>query len=217
MLKETLYCAYCQWIVLHRLGKLLAEVAGEEAVEAGSVASLVLGHLVNGVVDGVVAELLGSCGDGELAFAGTGLGLVTLLKVGLGVPDNVTEKLCELGCVLRLFESVPLEGLRDLRIALTLGLTAHSEIHSDLRALTVEMILETLDNFLVLYTAVTDVVLAGPLWLAALILDLNELARRSVALRALCRRVLAFVNIAANQTSEFLFHNKIFFKVILKK
>lgn len=110
MLKETLYCAYCQWIVLHRLGKLLAEVAGEEAVEAGSVASFVLGHLVNGVVDGVVAELLGSCGDGELAFAGTGLGLVTLLKVGLGVPDNVTEKLGELGGVLSFLESVPLNA-----------------------------------------------------------------------------------------------------------
>lgn len=70
----------------------------------------VLGHLVNGVVDGVVAELLGSCGDGELAFAGTGLGLVTLLKVGLGVPDYVSEKLGELGGVLRLFESVPLNA-----------------------------------------------------------------------------------------------------------
>ena len=171
---------------------------------------LVLGHLVNGVVDGVVAELLGSCGDGELAFAGTGLGLITLLKVGLGVPDYVSEKLGELGGVLSFLESVPFERLGDLRIALTLGLTAHSEIHSDLRALTVEMILETLDNFLVLYTAVTDVVLAGPLRLAALILDLYELARRGVALRALCRRVLAFVNITANQTSEFLFHNKIF-------
>ena len=188
----------------------LLKIALVETSEACAVASLVLGHLVNGVVDGVVAELLGSCGDGELAFAGTGLGLVTLLKVGLGVPDYVSEKLGELGCVLRLFESVPFERLRDLRIALTLGLTAHSEIHSDLRALSVEMILEALDNFLVLYTAVTDVVLAGPLRLAALILDLYELARRSVALRALCRRVLAFVNITANQTSEFLFHNKIF-------
>ena len=210
MLKETLNCAYCQWIVLHRFGKLLAEVAGEETVEAGAVTGFVLGHLVNGVVDGVVAELLGPCGDGELAFAGTGLGLVTLLKVGLGVPDNVSEKLGELGGVLSLLEGVPLERLGDLRIALTLGLTAHREIHSDLRALSVEMILEALDNFLVLYTAVTDVVLAGPLWLAALILDLNELACRSVALRALCWRVLAFVNITANQTSEFLFHNKIF-------
>ena len=112
--------------------------------------------------------------------------------------------------MLSFLESVPFERLGDLRIALTLGLTAHSEIHSDLRALSVEMILETLDNFLVLYTAVTDVVLAGPLRLAALILDLYELARRGVALRALCRRVLAFVNITANQTSEFLFHNKIF-------
>ena len=84
------------------------------------------------------------------------------------------------------------------------------KLEADLRALSVEVILEALDNFLVLYSAVTDVVLAGPLRLAALILDLNELACRSVALRALCWRVLTFVNITANQTSEFLFHNKIF-------
>lgn len=145
----------------------------------------------------------------SLAFAGTGLGLVTLLKVGLGVPDYVSGGSANLDACSA-SSSVPFERLGDLRIALTLGLTAHREIHSDLRALTVEMILETLDNFLVLYTAVTDVVLAGPLRLAALILDLNELARRGVALRTLCRRVLAFVNITANQTSEFLFITKSF-------
>ena len=190
--------------------RLLAEVAGEEAVEAGTVTGLVLGHFVNGVVDGVVAELLGSGGDGKLAFAGSGLGLIALLKVGLGVPDNVTEKFGELGGVLSLLESVPLERLCDLRVALTLGLAAHREVHSDLRALSVEMIPQTLDNFLVFYLSVTDVMLAGPLRLATLILDLNELARRGVALRTLRRRVLTFVNITANQTSEFLFHNKIF-------
>ena len=74
----------------------LAEEAGVESVEAGSVTGLVLGHLVNGVVDGVVAELLGPCGDGELALARSGLSLVALLKVGLGVPHNVSEKLGEL-------------------------------------------------------------------------------------------------------------------------
>ena len=193
----------------------LAEVALEQALEGLAVTGLVTSHLVDGVVDGIEAVLLGAGGKLELALGGTKLAVnapsKVVLRGGLHVRLKLgTEKLGELGGVLRLFESVPLERLGDLRIALTLGLTAHREIHSDLRALSVEMILETLDNFFVLYTAVTDVVLAGPLWLAALILDLYELARRSVALRALCRRVLAFVNITANQTSEFLFHNKIF-------
>ena len=192
------------------IGGLLAEVAGEESVESCAVTGFVLCHLVDGVVDGVVAELLGSGGDGELAFAGAGLGLTALLKVGLGVPDNVSEKFSELGGVLRLLESIPLERLSDLRVALPLGLTTHGEIHSDFTALPIEMIPQTLDNFLVLYLAVTDVVLAGPLRLATLILDFYEFARRGVALWTLRWRVLAFVNITANQTSEFLFHNKIY-------
>ena len=48
----------------------------------------VLGHLMDGVVDGVVAQFLGADGDGELAFAGAGLGLGALFQVGLGVPDH---------------------------------------------------------------------------------------------------------------------------------
>ena len=88
-------------------------------------------------------------------------------------------------------------------------MTAHRKVHSYLRALSVEMIPETLDNFLVLYLAVADVVLAGPIRLASFLLDLDldELARRGVAKRAFSRRVLAFINITADQTSEFLFHN----------
>jgi hypothetical protein len=49
--------------------------------------------------------------------------------------------------------------------------------------------------------------LAGPHGLAFLFLDFDELVGFHVADGALCGRVLAFVDIAADETSEFLFHS----------
>jgi len=47
----------------------LLEVAVEETLEAGAVTGFVLGHLVNRVVDCVIAEFLGALGDLELGGA----------------------------------------------------------------------------------------------------------------------------------------------------
>ena len=49
-------------------------MALEQAFEAGAVAGLVLGHLVDRVVDGVVAERLRALGEFELACARALLG-----------------------------------------------------------------------------------------------------------------------------------------------
>ena len=59
-------------------------------------AGLILGHLMDCVMNGVIAELLRPCGDSELAFASAGLSLITFLEIGLGVPNNLTKKLGEL-------------------------------------------------------------------------------------------------------------------------
>ena len=79
---------------------------------------LVLGHLVDGVVDGVIAELLGADRDGELALAGAALGLHALLDIGLGVPYHLAEEFGDAGGVVGLFESIALEGVGNLGIAL---------------------------------------------------------------------------------------------------
>ena len=81
-------------------------------------ASLVAGHLVNGVVDSVEVELLGTLGDAGLVLAGTGLSVHTLLQVGLGVPNHVAEEFGKLAGVLGLFPSVALESLSDFGVAL---------------------------------------------------------------------------------------------------
>ena len=105
------------------LSGLLAEIAFQQASEALSVASLVASHLMNGVVDGVEVLLLSELGDAELVLAGTSLGSGTFLKVGLSVPNYLSEELGKLSSVLSLLKGVALESLSDLRVSLTVGLT----------------------------------------------------------------------------------------------
>ena len=59
----------------------LAKVALEQASESLAVASLVAGHLVHGVVDGIEASGLGALGKIGLAGGGAILGLNAHLEV----------------------------------------------------------------------------------------------------------------------------------------
>ena len=164
----------------------------------------VLGHLVDGVVDGVVAEFLGADGDGELALAGAAFCLHALLDVGLGVPDDLAEEFGDAGGVVGLLEGIALECLGDLGIALAFRLAAHREVHSDLGAFTCKVVVETLHDLFILDLSVTELVLAGPV--QALFLDLDEFLRLCAADRALCGRSITLVDVSTNKTSEFLFH-----------
>ena len=168
-------------------------------------AGFVFCHLVNGVVDGVVAQFLCAGGEVQFALAGTGLCVSPLLEVCLGVPDNLSKKLCELGGVLCLLKGIAPEGGGDSRVALAVCLPAHCQVHTNLRALSVEVVAESLHYFSVFYNAVLEVVLTGEAFLT--FNDLFEFFLFSAALRAELRRVLSFIYIAANHTSEFLFHN----------
>ena len=47
--------------------ELLAEVAGQQSGESLSMAGLIAGHFMHGVVDGVIAQFLGQLGQFELA------------------------------------------------------------------------------------------------------------------------------------------------------
>lgn len=74
---------------------LLLEEAVVETLEALAVTSLVLGHFVYGIVDGVEVEFLGALGYTHLVGVGTCLGSHTGLEVLLGVPYALTEELSE--------------------------------------------------------------------------------------------------------------------------
>ena len=65
---------------------------------------LVLRHLVDGVMDCIVVELLCLGSDGELALACTSLSLNAFLKIGLGIPYYITEKLSAFCSILGRFK-----------------------------------------------------------------------------------------------------------------
>ena len=79
----------------HQIIKLF-EVAVVESLKSLTVTSLVLSHLVYGVVDSDKVVLLCEGCDTHLILTSTSLGVHTLLEVSLGIPYAVAQQLCEL-------------------------------------------------------------------------------------------------------------------------
>ena len=192
--------------------ELFLEITVEEAFEALAMTCLVLSHLVNGVVDGIPVLSLGVLGDAELILAGTGLSVHALLEVGLGIPDYVTEQLCELGSMLSLLPGIALEGISYLGITLAIGLTAHGQIHTYLGALARKVGIEILDHFLVnaIFLGNTDDMLLYELDASSFFNELLELRSRNTALWTTLGRCRSLMNITANGANPFLLHNSLF-------
>ena len=85
-----IYCNYSLLTIHYSL-----EIALEQACKAGTMTGLVLGHLMNGVVDSIETSGLGILGNTELILAGTSLSSGALLKVRLGIPYALTQQFCE--------------------------------------------------------------------------------------------------------------------------
>ena len=109
---------------------------------------LVLRHLVHGVVDSIEASHLRILGNTELILASTSLCSSALLQIRLCIPYALTQQLSKLGSMLSLLESVALESLGDLGITFAVGLTTHSQIHTNLTTLTVEVVTQVVDHLL---------------------------------------------------------------------
>ena len=174
-------------------------------------AGFVFCHLVYGVVDGVVAQFLGFCGNCKLAFAGAGLSLCPLAEVGLCIPYDFSEELGEFCCVLSLLECVALESGGYSGVALAVCLTGHCQVHSNFRALSVEVVTEALHYLFIFYYTVLEVVLAGESGI--LRFYFYEFFFLGAALGTELRSFLSLINVTADQTSEFLFHNFGYFRV----
>lgn len=84
---------------------LLAEIAVVKTGKALTVASLILSHLMNCVVDSVKVLSLSVLSDTHLVSICTSLCVHTLLKVSLGIPYHVAEELSKLSSMLSLFVS----------------------------------------------------------------------------------------------------------------
>ena len=139
---------------------MLLKVALQQSGEACTVTSLILGHLVNSIVDSVEAGSLGVLGNAELVFTSTSLSSSTLFQIGLRIPYTLTQQLGKTAGVVCLLESIALECLSDLGITFTVSLTGHCQIHTNLATLTVEVVAQVL-NHLFTYSlglAVTNLV-----------------------------------------------------------
>ena len=181
-----------------------AEEALQESGETGAVAGFVFRHFVNRVVDRVEAELLGADGELEFSVAGARFGVGAHLKVRLRAGDeDFAEEFREFRRVFRFFKGVTLERVGDFRIALALRLTAHREIHSDFAAFAVEVGAKSVHDFLVVDLAVADRV-NGRVGRFARFDQFLKLRRGRLALRALFRRNVAFVDVTADLADKFL-------------
>ena len=187
---------------------LLAEVALQQTSEAGTMTGLVLGHFVYGVVDGIETGSLGVLGNTELILASTSLGSSTLLKIGLGVPYNLAQQLSETRGVVGLLEGIALEGLGNLGITLTVSLTSHCQIHTNLTTLTIKVCTQVVDHFLTnsLGLAVTNL-MNGSISHISIILQFRELRGWSLTDRTLLGGILAFIDISTNGANKLFLHN----------
>ena len=189
----------------------LLEVPLQQALQGLAVTGLVPGHLMDGVVDGVQAVLLGAGGQIELALGGAVLAVHSPLQIVLGGSGHLglqlrAQQLRELGGVLGLFVGGLLPVQADLGIALAMGDPGHAEIHAHLGALAGEVGLQLLQDVLLVFLgdvvqlgAHAEDVLSGQLDLA---LDLGELGAGNLANGAELGRGIALMDIPADGTYE---------------
>ena len=141
------------------------------------------------------------------------LSLCTLLKVGLCIPNHISNEFTELGCMLCLLKGIATESLTNFWITLTMCLTRHCKIHTNLCALAFEVSLQPCHYFLWASLCNTNLVLTYKC--EFLILNLIELTSWSLAQWACLRCLFSFVDVTANCTNEFLFHSFSFLSVLL--
>lgn len=126
---------------------LLGEIALKQAVESLAVACFVLAHLVYGVMHGIITQLFGPLGNHQLAIAGSELGLGAHLHIlRCAVGEHFAQKFGKLCCMLGFFEGIASEGLSYFGVSLSLGLTAHGQVHANLAALARKIVAQTLHN-----------------------------------------------------------------------
>ena len=157
-----------------------------------------------GVVDRIEIQRLGTLSQIELAGGSAVLSINAHLQVLLGgVGYDLAQQLCELCSVLSFLECSLLPVQADLRIALAVCNAGHCQIHTNLRALALEVSTQVSHD--VLRSALCNAynVLGSPGLFASLLL---ELLSRCVADRALCRSCFAFIYITTYGTNK-LFHD----------
>ena len=187
---------------------LLPEVALQESCEACTMAGLILGHFMNGVVDSIEASLFGSHGNTVFLFTGTCFGCGTLLKIGFCVEHALAEEFSETTGMVGFFKTIATEGFSDLRIALAVSLAGHSQIHSYLTALGIELMAEVFYHFFgnTLNLSVTKL-MNGGIGGFSFFFEFSKLRSGGFADRATLGGFGSFIDVAADGTDKFFLHS----------
>src|SRR5574344_1513943 len=101
-----------------------------ESLKYLPVPCLIFAHLMNSIMNGIVVKLLCLSRDTLFIRTGSGLSFHSLFKISLGIPYNLSYEFGKFGGMFSLLKCYSLESLSDFRIAFTIGLTAHSYIHT---------------------------------------------------------------------------------------
>ena len=151
---------------------------------------------MNSVMDSVIAKLLCSLSKLHLALTSTILSHISHLKIFLCRRCYyLAQKLCELSSVLSLFVSCLLIVHTYLRIAFSVSNSCHCKIHTYLRALAVEVLSKTCNNFLIKTLCNAYLVLVSPC--DSCFFYFIELFCWCVADRTLLWSSLALINVTA--------------------
>jgi hypothetical protein len=181
---------------LRTVVRVLCEVALQQAAEATAVASFIARHLVNRVMDGIIAALFGELGEPEFAFASAMLGSAAEFEVALGaVSEDFTKKLGKLRSVFSFLKGIALVRFGNLRVAFPIRDAAHGKVHTDLATLTVKVRPQVIENIFLNALGNTDHMLRSIGGSYALRL---KLGRRSLTLRTRSRRLIALMYITTD-------------------
>ena len=162
-------------------------------------------------MDGIQVECLRALRKIGLAGGCAVLGIDTHLQVLLGgVGQDFAQQLCELGGVIRFLQSSSVIVITDFRIAFTESLTAHSQIHTDFRALALKVGAQISDDILRSSLRDADNMLGSPDQLTGLCVELflRSLADGALVISGklfpLCAFLLLIIDITADTT--YIFH-----------
>ena len=126
----------------------------------------ILGHFVNGIVNGVEIELLSPLGDGKLTFACACLSSCTQFKILFcGGRYNFAEKFSKFCCMFCLFIGITLESFCNFGISFALCNPCHCKVHAYFGAFTGEVSMKAVHNFFIIANAVAYNMLASKLGL----------------------------------------------------
>ena len=158
-----------------------------------------------GIVNRIEIQLFCTFGDIQFVLASSGFCHHTFLKVGLGVPNNLTEQLGEQRCMICFFVSIFTESCSNLRITFTVSLTSHSQVLTYLGAFSHKVSTQTIvDNRILYIFSYAYHMLAGEVQLIVRsYFPLYDL----FALRATLRCLSPFVYITTDRANEFLCHS----------